>query len=276
MCRLCWVIQIWNCKDFFGNNFNKILEFRYQLFFKFCSELAHCFRICIPNLLSTRSVVRSSMGLAKQLNNLKTTTGIRSINEKKHRENLMNRSASLAIQTCVLNSFSLIVCCLSTTSWAISDLLTIGGLQDAAIFVFRIREAYFNSFQYAAAICSSNIGFFVHCYYSQLYREATVATFASLKGGIKRLFSRSLPTTLQNGTASNVVHPEKGQAQAQMSKDEKKHDTNNWKDTAILVLVISSIFNLLCTLWAHLHMFLHQYMFSRHPHSERRNRTKKN
>ena len=73
--------------------------------------------------------------------------------------------------------------------------------------MFEIYNAYFEGLQYAVVIISSNIGFIVHCYYSKMYREAAVETFASLKSRVKQLLCRWLPATLQTAAASNIVHP---------------------------------------------------------------------
>ncbi len=104
------------------------------------------------------------MGLAKCLKNKGNLDKDKSKGSgNQHHQDLLRRSAALAIQTCVLNGFSLVACGLGAATFALSDLLYIVHFPTAGLFMFEIYDGYLSCLQYAMVICSSNIGFIVHC-----------------------------------------------------------------------------------------------------------------
>lgn len=145
------------------------------------------------------------MGMVKRMRSLKKAAK-ESINSAHHND-MLNRSTSLAIQTCALNGFSLIITAISMIILGICGLLNLGHFSAAEAIVFDIWQAYFAGLQYAVVICSSNVGVIVHCYYSKLYREAARSTFSSMINRVKQWFYQLLPAAVQN-TTMNAVHPE--------------------------------------------------------------------
>lgn len=119
-------------------------------------------------------------------------------------EDLMKRTAALTLQTSVLNSLSLLISGVTAFLSFLSSALRIVKFFDSANMFLQIYRAYFIIPQYFVVICSSNIVFIVHCYYSKLYREAMWETFAAVETGWKQCFGyvcRCKPK-------ANAVHPE--------------------------------------------------------------------
>lgn len=103
------------------------------------------------------------------------------VNHNNDRIDRLERTALLAQQVCILNCLSLIVCCLHSFLWIFLSTLSLIGNCEMYLFVrFQIFD-FVAGMQAVTLIFSSNMGFFVHCYYSMMYREAMFTLLASIK-----------------------------------------------------------------------------------------------
>ena len=114
----------------------------------------------------------------------------------------MKRTAALTLQMCILNGLSMIAAAIVALLVLLQYVFMASASCTALDVTLNIYNNYFYLSQYAVVICSSNIGFLVHCYYSSLYRKAAWETFAAINASCKKY----LKVCGCNGTA-NKVHP---------------------------------------------------------------------
>lgn len=82
-------------------------------------------------------------------------------------------------------------------------LLIMGGYDTVAEVLNQIGMAYIIIPQYAVVVCSSNVGFVLHCYYSKLYRMAMWEAFDAIKLRLKKYARICQYCQVKN----NEVHP---------------------------------------------------------------------
>lgn len=128
------------------------------------------------------SLIRTSILTNRRLNEQKNSE----ILDDKDRTDRLERTASLALQTCILNSLSLFVSTTCNLSRGLQALFSMAGRNSAADIMAFIYEYGVSGFQAPSAILSSNIGFFVHCYCSLIYREAIFEAFGSVKQKLRK------------------------------------------------------------------------------------------
>ena len=129
-------------------------------------------------------VVYCSLKMMRCLKKLKSID-IHTQNDKIRLESL-NRSLSLVLQTMALNVLSLFVVVLrnffNVEQFLQCHLLQMRVLQICFNFVqFVVQSGNFFTYTIGLNYCNSNLGFFVHCYYSKIYRAAAVSMFKSAK-----------------------------------------------------------------------------------------------
>lgn len=127
----------------------------------------------------------------RELQKTKTTSN------NQQRDDFLQRSASLAVQICILNGLSLIVCTMAAFFLALQRLFKVAQLWDEFAFVQHFFSQYLEFPQHAVVVLSSNIGFLVHCYYSKLYRNAVRKVFGPVLARLGKVFRLCCPTLLK-------------------------------------------------------------------------------
>lgn len=148
------------------------------------------------------SVIRAAIGLAIGLRKMKTAIA----SSDENRDDFINRTAALTLQTCLLNCMSQFGTGLATLLSSLSVLLAMAQFDELAASVWNLGAASVFIPQCAVVFCSSNIGFLLHCYYSKVYREATWETFAELKASFKAKLSRFKLSIVSTGFFSEEKH----------------------------------------------------------------------
>lgn len=100
-------------------------------------------------------------------------------NQQAHIEGL-KRSLSLVLQTMALNVLSLFVCGVMELFSTFSIMCRLCGFYNLHAFF----ADFFTSLPInlrSVGYLNSNLGFFVHCYYSLMYRQAALHVFRSVK-----------------------------------------------------------------------------------------------
>lgn len=123
-----------------------------------------------------------------------------------YHDDMLRRTLALTIQACLLNSLSLITMGIAALVNAVFIAFMLAHSSEAATVAQAIYNNYLEVPEYAVVICSSNIGFIVHCYYSKLYREAVQETFVAVKAAYNKYVS---PCGIK--FAKNWVHPQSPQ-----------------------------------------------------------------
>lgn len=126
------------------------------------------------------------IGMILQIQKLRKNQ-TKSIN--KQRDDFLRRSASLALQICVLNGFALIICAFAAFFLTLKRIFQVINFWPGFLVTEKIFSEFLEIPQNFMIILSSNIGFFVHCYYSRLYRNAAKKTFEAAKTRFKKIFS---------------------------------------------------------------------------------------
>lgn len=137
------------------------------------------------------SVVRSSLKVANQLFWMKETVKQSGGN----RDDFITRTASLTLQTCILNIMSQFATGFATLLSTSTMLFIMAQRYEAAALTWRFLFTIVFYPQAAVVICSSNFGFILYCNNSTLYREAKRETFAEMKASFKAKFRRLMPNT---------------------------------------------------------------------------------
>lgn len=105
------------------------------------------------------------------------------MSNEKERNDLLNRSLALALQTMAINGLSLVFVTVAAFFTALAYIEPITHHRHPIIMLI-----YYNFLlgpKYAVTILNSNLGFFVHCYYSKMYRKVATEMYQSAK---KKLF----------------------------------------------------------------------------------------
>lgn len=131
--------------------------------------------LCVTHFFST---VRSAVGITKHLRKPKKAV----VTVKNgHSDDVLRRTAALALQMCILNGLSLLATGIAAVLNAARAMLDSAGFYATARLAQNAGDMYFFIPEYAVVICSSNIGFLVHCFYSELYRKAVRETITAIK-----------------------------------------------------------------------------------------------
>ena len=109
------------------------------------------------------------------------------VSDEQERIETLNRSLSLTLQTMAINAISLVfvglVAFCLTLIYGFHVCAFLFGWQffmDGAITIHTLYLRYLG-FSDPITMLNSNFGFFVHCYYSQTYREAFVEVISAAK-----------------------------------------------------------------------------------------------
>lgn len=120
------------------------------------------------------------------------------VSNEQTRDDSLNRSLSLVLQTMALNVLSLLIILL----------IQVANMLEYVSFLFNCPNAtaFFHSlllfFQKLIGVTylNSNLGFFVHCCYSQSYRDATLHVFRSVKKALTIKLKKVVPESKHGET----------------------------------------------------------------------------
>lgn len=122
------------------------------------------------------SVCRSSIGIMRLLKELKATDV--GASDELERDEFLQRSLSLVLQTMALNVLSLVVCFAQQLVNWLGPICGFGKFpcpNFGYIYVFYMQPLN------GLTCINSNLGFFMHSYYSRLYRESARHFFQTTK-----------------------------------------------------------------------------------------------
>jgi hypothetical protein len=147
-------------------------------------------------------IVRSSVGLIRRIKFMKTWS-TKSINSSdKQRIDNMNRSMSIVLQTMALNMLSLVVAISVTLFWIWNSAGILGQFSGVTYCTALFGNTCYCPTDHSTMLCrytlvatpvftllNSNLGFLVHCYYSNAYRKAAVDVVLSVKNTLAQFCS---------------------------------------------------------------------------------------